>query len=67
MSAIFNPILSRGSVTRAVITACGDEPVPTLCLPVNPLRISGLTPSFLDINAANPPATSSRAGMSFFT
>ena len=66
-SVIFIPALSSGAVMRDVITAWGDEPVPTVWRPTRSVRTIGFTPSFLPIIIAKPPSTSSRTGRPFFT
>ena len=49
-----------------VITACGDDPVPTVCLPTRSVLRNGDTPSSSETRIANPPSTSSSTGASFF-
>lgn len=46
-----------------VITAWGDEPVPTVCLPTKSVLNTGEIPSSSETRTANPPSTSSRTGM----
>ncbi len=50
-----------------MITAWGEDPVPTVCLPTKSVLITGLTPSFSEINTANAPNVSSKIGKSFLT
>ena len=66
-SVIFNLAFSNGSATKAPITACGEDPVPTLCFPTISVLMIGFTPSFSLIRTANPPRTSSRTGRPFLT
>ena len=67
ISVIFKFAFSNPGVTSAEITACGEEPVPTLCFPTKSVLIIGFTPSFSETSTANPPKTSSNTGIPFLT
>ena len=64
-SKVVKPLRFNGSEIKALITACGAEPVPIVCLPTTLVLMIGLTPSFALTSTAKEPKTSSNSGIPF--